>query len=214
MGKIQPKLISKLDASTVKFQNVVINRLKLFDFSKSAILYYSKSLKKDFHGYSFDKFQGQFKLVGFKKGAKVKSVGYKEIVNVGNSYIKGELSGSIFILNMATFEHWLLWSIKELILSNPKEYFPKSRKQIEITHLKKFTDMQKLWEELTDDYLGGLPYQGMKEMLKIFISRFGLNEVDFTKDIINKLNENSQCRNMIIHNQKKVNETYIRKCVK
>jgi hypothetical protein len=214
MVKIPPKLISKLDASTVKFQNIAINRLKLFDFSKSAILHYSKSLKKDFKGYSFDKFQGQFKLVGFKKDAKVKSVCYKEIVNVGNSYIKEELSDSIFILNMATFEHWILWSIRELILSNPKEYFPKSRKQIEIAYLKKFTDMQKLWEELADDYLGGLPYQGMKAVLKTFLGRFGLKEANFTKDIIGKLNENSQCRNIIIHNQKKVNATYIQKCGK
>jgi hypothetical protein len=116
MERLPTKLISTIDATTIRFQTEIINRLKLFDFSKSAILHYCESQKKDFQGYSFDNLQGQFKLVGFKKGRKVKSIEYKEMVTVGNSYIKGELTDSIFVLNMATFEHWLLWVLKTLIL--------------------------------------------------------------------------------------------------
>ncbi len=214
MEKIPAKLISKLDATTIRFQTAIINRLKLFDFSRAAILYYSESQEKEFIGYSFEKLQDQFKLVGFKKGTKIRSIEYKEIVKVGNSFIRGELSDSIFVLNMATFEHWLLWALKNLILSNPREFYPKSKKQIDVTCLKKFHDLSMLWEELADEYLNALPYQGMKTMLKTLIGCFGLKESDFTKNLLDLINENSQCRNIIIHNQKKVNATYRRKCGK
>jgi hypothetical protein len=214
MEKLPRKLISTLNATTIRFQTEIINRLKLFDFSKSAILHYSESQKKYFHGYSFDKLQSQFKLIGFKKGSKVKSIEYKEMVTVGNSYIKGELSDSIFVLNMATFEHWLLWVLKALILSNPREFYPRNNKQIDVAYLKKFADMSLLWEELVDAYLSTLPYQGMKTLLKTFLSCFGFKESDFTKNLLSMINENSQCRNVIMHNNKKVNAIYIKQCGK
>jgi molybdopterin-biosynthesis enzyme MoeA-like protein len=115
---------------------------------------------------------------------------------------------------MATFEHWLLWVLKTLILSNPREFYPQSKKQIEVAYLKRFADMPMLWEELVNDYLSTLPYQGMETMLKTFLSCFGLKESDFTKKLLGMINENSQCRNVIMHNQKKVNDTYIKKCGK
>lgn len=214
MGKIPAKVISKLDTATIRPQMAIINRLKLFDFSKAAILHYSESRKKEFLGYSFDKLQSRFKLVAFKKGSRVKSIEYKEILNVGDSFIKEELSDSIFVLNMATFEHWLFCTLKELILSNPREFFPKSEKQIQVSHLKNYPDMPTLWEDLADDYLSALPYKGMKATLKTFLGCFGLKEAKFLKDIMDKLNENSQCRNIIIHNQKIVNATYTKKCEK
>ncbi len=137
------------------------------------------------------------------------------MVNVGDSFIKGELSDSIFVLNMATFEHWLIWVLKTLILSNPREFYPtKSKKQIEVTYLKKFLDMPMPWEEFVDDYLSTLQYQGMNIILKKFLSCFGFTENDFTKNLLGMINENSQCRNVIMHNQKKVNATYIKKCGK
>lgn len=112
---------------------------------------------------------------------------------------------------MATFEHWLLRMLKALILSNPREFYPNSKKQIEVTYLKKFHDMPMLWEEPADAYLNALSYEGMKPMLTTFLSRFGFEESDFTKNLLDAINENSQCRNLIIHNQKKVTATYIKK---
>lgn len=212
MDKLPIKLISKFDTTTIRFQTEIINRLRLFNFSKSAILHYSEFQYKNIQGYSFETLQSRFKLIGFKEGSKVKGIDYKEMVKVGNSYIKGELSDSIYVLNIATFEYWLLWVLKTLILSNPREYFPKSKKQIEVPYLKKFTDMPMLWEELVDDYLSALPYHGMKALLKKFLSHFKLKESDFTKNLLGLINENSQCRNVIMHNQKKVNATYSKKC--
>jgi hypothetical protein len=214
MKKLPNKLISKLNVTTIRFQTEIINRIKLFDFSKSAILHYSESQKKEFQCYSFEKLQSRFKLVGFKQGSKIKSIEYKDMVTVGNAYIKGELSDSIFVLNMATFEHWLLWVLKALILFNPREFYPKGNKQINLTDLQTFTDMPMLWEKLVDDYLSTLPYQGMKTLLKTFLNYFGLKESDFTRNLLGMINENSQCRNIIMHNQKKVNATYTKKCGK
>ena len=90
----------------------------------------------------------------------------------------------------------------------------KSKKQIEVTYLNKFLDMPMLWEELVDDYLSTLQYQGMNIILKKFLSCFGFTENDFTKNLLGMINENSQCRNVIMHNQKKVTATYIKKCGK
>jgi hypothetical protein len=115
---------------------------------------------------------------------------------------------------MATFEHWLMWALKTFILSNPRELYPKDKKQIDVNYLKKVADLPMLWQELVDDYLGTLPYKGMKILLKTFLSLFGFKESDFTKNLLDMINENSQCRNIIMHNQKKVNATYTKKCGK
>jgi hypothetical protein len=212
MQRLPANLISKFDATTIRFQTAIMNRLKLFDFSKSAILHYAESQKKEFQGYSFENLQDRFRLIGFKRGSTVKSIDYKDMVNVGNSFIRAELSDSVFVLNMATFEHWLLWILKALILSNPQEFYPKSKKQIEITYLRKFPEMSTLWEELVDDYLSSVPYQGMKALLKTFLNCFGFKETDVTKNLLDMINENSQCRNIIMHNQRKVNASYTKKC--
>lgn len=212
--KLPAKIISTLDSVTIRFQSEIINRLKLFDFSKSAIQYFSESQKNSFSGYSFENLQGQFKLVEFKQDRKLKNIEYKDIVNVGNSFISGELSDSIFVLNMATFEHWLLGTLKTFFLSDPREHFPKSKKQIDVIYLKKFPDIDTLWDDLIDDYLSSAPYQGMKNLLKTFISDFNFIESNFTKNIIGKINENSLCRNVIMHNQKKINATYIQRAGK
>lgn len=214
MKKIPPKLISTLDTTTIRFQNEIIDRLKLFDFSREAILHYSEYQNKKFEGYSFEKLKSRFKLIDFKKGSTIKSIEYNNIVNVGKSFIDSELSNSIFVLNMATFEHWLFCMIKTLMLSNPREFYPQSKKQIDITYLKKFHDMPMLWEELSNDYLNKLLYEGMENVLNKFLSCFGHKESDFTKNILNKINENSLCRNVIMHNQSIVNATYIKKCGK
>lgn len=211
MQRIPNKLISKFDTLTVRFQNEITNRLKLFYFSNSAILHYCETMQEDFKGYSFENFQARFKLVDFKEGTKLKSIHYKDMVNVGNSYIKGELSDSIFVLNMATFEHWLLSLLKVLILSNPREFYPKNSKQLEVTYLKKFQELPALWEDLVDDYLNAVPYQGMMDFLKLFLKCFGLKESDFTNDLLYMINENSQSRNIIMHNQKKVNTAYVKR---
>lgn len=214
MERIPSKIISNLDAKTIKFQNEIINRLRLFDFSKEAILYYSESQNKDFKGYSFEKLQSRFKTVHFKKGSTIKSIEYKDIVSVGNAFISGELSDSIFVLNVATFEHWVMCMIKALILSNPRAFFPDSKKQIDVVRLKKYHDMHVLWEELCDEHLNTLLYEGMNNVLKKFLKYFGLKESNFTKNIFGKINEKSMCRNVIIHNQKTVNATYVKKCGK
>lgn len=214
MGKLSSKIISQIDSSTIRFQGEVMNRLKLFDFSKTAILYYTDLQKKELQGYSFDNFQHRFKLVEFKDGSKLKSIQYKDMVDVGNLFIKEELSDSIYVLNMATFEHWLLSSLRTLILSNPHDLYPSTNKTIDITFLKKFTDIKVLWEELVDDYLKPIPYQGMKFFLKTFLKSFAHKEVDTSNHLLDKINENSMCRNLIVHNQKKVNSTYINKCGK
>ena len=141
----------------------------------------------------------------------IKNIDYKEIVEVGQSYIKGELSDSNFVLNMSTFEYWLLDELKTLISYSPVDFYPNDKKQIEISCLKTFRDLTVLWNELIDDYLRSLPYKGMKEELKTFLKAFQFKESDFMTDLLDKISESSLLRNIIIHNQKKVNSSYIKK---
>ncbi|OGQ90800.1 MAG: hypothetical protein A3J85_02930 [Desulfobacula sp. RIFOXYA12_FULL_46_16] len=211
MKKLSTKLISKLDSITVRSQAEIINRLKIFDFSKSSIVHYSKSQSKSFEGHSFDNFQNRFNIVDFKTENSIKNIDYKEIVEVGQSYIKGELSDSNFVLNMSTFEYWLLDELKTLISYSPVDFYPNDKKQIEISCLKTFRDLTVLWNELIDDYLRSLPYKGMKEELKTFLKAFQFKESDFMTDLLDKISESSLLRNIIIHNQKKVNSSYIKK---
>ena len=214
MYTIPTRLFSRLASGTIKFQREVITRLKFVDFSRSAIRYYSDARKAGFEGHSFEKFETQFKLVSFKQGSQIKEIGYKEVVQIGDNFIAGELADSVFILNMSTFERWVLSTMKQSVLSNPRKLFPNSKKAIELNQLKTYESFDEFWEERVDEYLGGIPYIGMKEMLKTFFKLLAIKESQFSKDIVAKLNENSLCRNLVVHNNKIVNATYIRKAGK
>jgi len=214
MYSIPSTLLSKLASGTIKFQREVITRLKLFDFSRSAIRYYSDARKAGFEGHSFERFKTQFKLVSFKKGSQIKEIGYKEVVQIGDNFIAGELADSVFILNMSTFERWVLSTMKQAVISNPRKLFPNSKKVIELNQLKTYERLDEFWEERIDEYLVGIPYNGMKEMLKTFCKLFAMKEGQFSRDIVAKLNENNLCRNLVVHNNKIVSATYIRKAGK
>jgi len=214
MDTIPAKLLSKLSNGAIKFQMEVIARLKLFDFSRAAIRYYSGAKKTELSGHSFGTFQSRFKLVSFKAGSQIKEIGYKEIVKVGDNLVAGELADSVFILNMSTFERWVLSTMRQAILSNPRKLFPESEKLVKLSYFKKFGNLEEFWEEHVDEYLGGIPYKGMKQMLRVFLKSFDLTESQLTKDIVGKLNENSLCRNLVVHNSKQVNATYVSKAGK
>lgn len=209
------KLISKLDSYTVTAQTQLMNRLKLYDFAKTAIKHYSKYKNSDLSVYDFTEFKRHFKLITFKHGKEIKSISYKHIVQVGDSFINNELSDSIFVLNMSTFEHWVLTTLKLGFLERPEELFGKgSTKEVSLDIILEVKNLDELWERIIDNYLVKIPYTGIKKMLELFISKFKCDKSKFTPDIIDRINENSLCRNLIVHNQKKVSELYIRSCGK
>jgi len=214
MKKLSKKLISKVDRATIRFQNEVINRLRLYDFAKSAISFYCKERATYFDGYDFKDFKGKFRLIEFKEDKEIKSISYKEIIGVGNKFIEDELADSIFVLNMSTFENWILTMLNHKLLDNKADIFKKDDKTVDISVIQESSNLYELWEKIISKYLQKLPYSGMRSMLLKLLKDFRINQVDITPNLIGKIIENSLCRNSLVHNQKKVQDDYIKKCGK
>lgn len=208
------KLLTKLDQHTLTAQGLLIKRFKLFDFAKSAIKYYSKYNSEKFTDYDFSQFRKKFKLVSFKQDKEIKGISYKEIIQVGHNFIENELSDSIFVLNMSTFEHWILTILRLKFLENPGDAFQGSEKTISVHTILSVNDLDELWERVIDEHLFRKPYEGIKQMLNYFLKKFNIDKSKITHFIVDKINENSLCRNLIVHNQKRVSEIYVNSCGK
>lgn len=207
-------LNSRLDVDTIGFQKSVISRLKLYNFAKSAIDSYCNDKASKLNGYNFNEFKSKFKLVNFKTDKEIKDITYKEIIDVGNNFLENELADSIFVLNMSTFENWVLTTLKLHFIENHNAIFQKSDKKIDISTIVESNDLNELWGKIIDEYLKNLPYSGMKKTLIDFLKIFNIKREKFTPNIIDRIHENSLCRNIIVHNQKKVNRIYVEKCGK
>jgi len=209
--KLDSKLLSKIDLSTIGYQNHIINRLKLYDFAKSAISLFCKDQKHNLVGYDYPGFKNKFKLLKFNPDKEIKSIKYNEIIDVGNKFIGDELADSIFVLNVSTFENWVLTMLNYRMKDNKTNIFIGDDKAVDISIIQESADIDELWDTIIRRYLQKLPYSGMKSMLLKLLKEFDIKHTDMTPDLIDKLNENSLCRNLIVHNQKKVNDEYIQK---
>lgn len=210
MFNLEKQLIAKLDTTTFNFQKIIMDRLKLYEFARAAIRSYCIDRAGTFEGYDFKAFKSKFKLVQFKRNGEIKSIEYDKIIQVGNDFVENELADSVYVLNMGDFERWLLDILRIAYMKNPGELF-QNEKQIDISLIKESFNLNDLWEKIIDKHLIGLPYDGMKKMLTKFLKVFDIRRAEITANIIDKINENSQCRHLIIHNHKIVNESYIEK---
>lgn len=211
MKKIYGELSSKLIHSTVEYQNHILNRLKLYDFAKSAISLFCEDRKKNLLGYEYADFKSKFQLVQFKPDKEIKSIGHKEIVDIGNQFIGNELADSIFVLNDSTFENWILTMLSFRMKDNKANIFTNTDKAVDISIKQESNDIDQLWDTIIRMYLQKLPYTGMKNMLLKLLKEFNIKSSEVTPHLIDKLNENSLCRNIIVHNQKKINDDYVKK---
>ncbi len=211
MKKLNNKLKSNVEQATIRSQKDIINRLRLFDFAKSAISLYCEGRKANLEGYDFMDFKEKFKLVEFKESKEIEGITYKEIINVGNKFIEDELADSIFVLNISTFENWILTVLNNKMKDNKANIFNADDKTVNIAVIKESADIDELWEKIISQYLQKLPYSGIKSMLLKLLKDFNVKQHDITPNLLDRINENSLCRNILVHNQKKVNDDYIRK---
>ncbi|MCX5847383.1 MAG: hypothetical protein NTW12_13660 [Deltaproteobacteria bacterium] len=209
MVKLGNLTISKIDKVTFGYEKLILDRLKLFDFAKSAIGEYCLSKADQLKGYDFQNFKGRFQTIKFRADREIKSIKYDQMVNIGNGFIESELSDAIFVLNIANFEQWILEILKIMIMQNPDMF--EGDKKIDLSMIRESVDLDNLWERIVERYLIGLPYDGMKKMIERVVKIFEINKSVITTDHIGKINEYSQCRNLIVHNHKIVNEAYVRK---
>jgi len=205
------KLNSNINRATIRSQNEIINRLKLYDFAKSAISLFCEDRKINFVGYDFTDFKGKFKLIEFKEDKEIESITYKEIINVGNGFIEDELAVSTFVLNISTFENWILTVLNNRMKDNKANIFSEDDKAVDISVIQESADIDELWGKIISKYLQKLPYSGMRIMLVKLLKAFNIKQSDITLNLLYRINENSLCRNILVHNQKIVNDDYIRK---
>ncbi len=211
MKKLDKKLVSKVYKVTVMSQNDIINRLKLYDFAKSAISIFCQQSNANFENYDFVDFKAKFKLVEFKKEKEIAGISHKDIITVGNKFIENELADSIFVLNISTFENWILTVLNLVLVDNKTEIFKSDERSVDISIIQESSNIDELWERIVGKYLQKLPYSGIKSMLQKLLKEFGVKQSVITPDLIGKINENSLCRNSLVHSQKKVNDDYLTK---
>ena len=211
MKKLDSTLLHKINVTTVEYQNHILNRLKLYDFAKSAISLFCEGQKNNSLGYDYPGFKNKFKLIKFKPDKKIQSIACTEIIDVGNKFIGDELADSIFVLNISTFENWVLTMLNLKMRNNKTDIFLGDDKIVDISVIQESANMDDLWDTIIRKYLQKLPYNGMKNMLLKLLKDFNVKHSDMTPHLIDKLNENSLRRNLIVHNQKKVNDDYIHK---
>jgi hypothetical protein len=219
MKQVDKALLKKIGSITVKSQNQILNRLRLFDFAQSAIIDFCNHKYNTVQGYDYPSFKSKFQLIKFNPEKPIKSISYKEIIDTGKSFIGDELSDSIFVLNVATFENWILSALNLKMRSNTNDLFKDNDKKdsdkvVDISVIQDSVDMDDLWDKLIGKYLQKLPYGGMKNMILKLLKEFSIKQSDISTNLIDKINENSLCRNIIVHNQKIINDEYIIKCGK
>lgn len=209
---LENKVIGKIDSETIKFQSKILSRLKLYDFTKTSIDFYSQSQTKEFIDYEFSSFKKKFSLISFKNDKSIKSINYKELTSFGKEIIRNELGDAIFILIMSLFENWYLSVFKLILIENKKNILNNYESEgINIKYIKDSNNIDDVYEKLIENYLSKIPYDGLKKGLTKLLREFKLNISDFPKDLIDIINEFSLCRNVIVHNDKIANGIYISK---
>lgn len=215
MNKKDSLLLQKIDTITIQHQNEILGRLKLFKLSKDAIYFFCDSRYKAMEDYDFKGFKEDFKLVGFQKDKEIKKIKYKEIIDKGRGFIQNELSDSIFVLNMSTFENWMSTILKIEYLDDKKGFlkaFANDRdkdKILNLSILEESASLEEVWEIIINEYLRNI--RGIKKAINKLLEVLNVERKSLTHNIIEKINENSLCRNVIVHNQKKIEDNYIKK---
>lgn len=211
MPKFSRSLSSRLDKTAFEFQKEIIDRLKLYHFGKSAIEYYSRNRKKDLEGHEFEDFKKRFKLISFKTDAEIKSIDHKEIIVVGDKFVENELADSVFVLNLSSFENWVFTSLKLCLKENPnalEEIVKKDNKgQVDVSVILAAIDLDDLVERIIESSMKNL--RGMDTILGVFLKSCGIDRSKITTGITEKIYEHALCRNIIVHNRKRVNTNYI-----
>lgn len=208
------KLRAQLDAKTVKFQTKIRKNLQLFYFSKDAIKEFAKNKKKNFSDYEFNGFKKLFKNISFKSDTEIKKVDYKKITDYGQNLVDGEFKDLIFVLNISTFETWMMESFS-LIFFNEKKVLMRyvGENKIKLSEIHDSENMEEFWGKIINNYLIKKSYKGVSTVLEDLLSSLNIKEKSF-KDLLGKINENCLCRNLIIHNNGVVNDEYIFKAGK
>ena len=208
---------SKLDSKIVKFQTKIRKNLQLYCFSKDAIHYFCKQKRKDFSDYVFSDFKSKLQRVNFKDDAEIKNIKQAKIVKYGDNLINEESADMVYILNISDFESWLV-EMFNLIFINNREAFLKrihvKDYKVNISIINQSDSTHEIWEKIIEQYLSKKFYKGMDKILSHFLSVCQIEEDTKFKELIGEIYENDLTRNLIIHNNKKVNLNYIKKAGK
>jgi hypothetical protein len=201
---------------TIDAKNSILENLKTYIFIKTSILHFKKSITIEKKSISFSSIPRKFKYSKIKPKATVKPINHKDV----NSYVKQianeKVNDSIFVFNMDIFENWILDLIRIKLKKYPKSYGTKQdqekeldQKVIPIKIIKESGSVEEIWEKIIGDYIFKMGYKDILKHLELLYRHYGI-KIN-RDDLVGKINEYSLRRNLVVHNNKIVNEIYLRK---
>lgn len=143
-------------------------------------------------------------IISELSSAKNEFVEIKNELNLGLSDI---LLKGLFTYQVSKFEITLNEILKMFLNAFPEKIPEKSFRP---TKEKVIENSESLISSVVDSYINELSYKNLHEYLKAFVDITGIDKN--TDDIIDKLIEMKETRNLLVHNDLKVNEIYIMKC--
>lgn len=99
------------------------------------------------------------------------------------------------ILKVYYYQHWEALQDKEV--------------KVSITDLNVSSDIEELKKLVVEGYVDGLIYKNWQEQVKLVLKILGIKDQDLSSDL-DLINEADKRRNILIHNEGKVNQKYIR----
>lgn len=132
---------------------------------------------------------------------------FEEIKNELDLGLSDILLKGLFTYQVSKFEITLNEILKIFLNAFPEKIPEKSFKP---TKEKVIENSESLISSVADSYINELSYKNLHEYLKAFVDITGIDKN--TDDIIDKLIEMKETRNLLVHNDLKVNEIYLTKC--
>jgi hypothetical protein len=125
-------------------------------------------------------------------------------------YIIAELLDSVFLLNFSSFEYWMLENFKLIYEADPMliyENVPKQDRKIKARYVHEAKVLSDIWEKVIYDHVSGLGYGGMEKLLVRFLKMVHINNKKLSS-LTGDINEISLLRNVLVHNNKKIDYSY------
>lgn len=205
----------EFDSISIGAKSNLLDNLKSFHFIKLSVDELSNSILHSNKKIEFEIIPQKFTLSKIKPSSKIKPIDKNSITDFNNNTINKHLTDSIFTFNSSIFETWIFDLIRLRFMSYPKSFNYNSSsddsdsKSVSIKIIKNSTSIDELWQRIIDDYIFRIGYTDIEKHIELLFQHYKISIKK--KDLIGKIKEFSLRRNVLIHNNKIIGETYINK---
>lgn len=158
------------------------------------------------HAYSvFAASPKSFSILNFPETGFFRRI--EELPQVLKEFQNGLLNEVAILATVSIFDGFFFDLLRPILLDNPLR-FDKGKK-IDVARLVEASDLESVWNLITDNELNELRYKNLREWFK-YLER--LNNISFpSEEAIGKLCEIKATRDILVHNSGIVNKTYTEK---